>query len=202
MVSISVRYLFYQPMDERIKTWTLCFPDLKESPYMEKTLFDWPIVLQYEVKAKYRLIFEKFSGMKFFHPRVRLTNQNPREVCIHDEPIKCLFFRSFVVSVSFESFHFKVIRKSLYLLMCNDRNVLFFADKLETYRISPRGWLFLFSHKQETMIISNITHWKSNKLNMGFLSIPNLVPWLIFRAWIVTDQFCWISLHFNLSGRG
>ena len=23
MVSVSVRYLFYQPMDEKIKTWTL-----------------------------------------------------------------------------------------------------------------------------------------------------------------------------------
>ena len=22
---------------------------------------------------------------------------------------------------------------------------------------------------------------------MGFLSVPNLVPWLIFRAWIITD---------------
>ena len=138
MVSISVRYLFYQPTDEKIKTWTLRFPD-KENPNMEKTLLNWPIVLQYDVKAKYRLIFEKFSGMKFFHPSVRLTNQNPREVCIHDEPIKCLFFRSFVVSVSFESFHFKVIRKSLYLLMCNDRNVLFFADKLETYLISSNN---------------------------------------------------------------
>ena len=41
----------------------------------------------------------------------------------------------------------------------------------------------------------------SNKLNMGFLSDPNLVPWLIFRAWVVTDQFCWISLHVNLTGR-
>ena len=27
-------------------------------------LFDWPIVLQYDVKAKYRLISRKFSGMK------------------------------------------------------------------------------------------------------------------------------------------
>ena len=26
MVSVSVRYLFYQPMDEKIKTWTLRFP--------------------------------------------------------------------------------------------------------------------------------------------------------------------------------
>ena len=39
-----VRYLFYQRMDEKIKTWTLRFPT-KE------------IVLQYDVKAKYRLIF-------------------------------------------------------------------------------------------------------------------------------------------------
>ena len=76
MVSVSVRYLFYQSMDEKIKTWTLRFP-AKENPNMEKALFDWPIVLQYDVKAKYRLISLKFSGMKFFHPSVCLTNQKP-----------------------------------------------------------------------------------------------------------------------------
>ena len=38
---------------------------------MEEALFDWPIVLQYDVKAKYPLISRKFSGMKFFHPSVR-----------------------------------------------------------------------------------------------------------------------------------
>ena len=64
-------------MDEKIKTWTLRFP-AKENPNMEKALFDWPIVLQYDVKAKYRLISRKFSGMKVFHASVRLTNQNPR----------------------------------------------------------------------------------------------------------------------------
>ena len=57
MVSVSVRYLFYQPMDKKIET----------------------IVLQYDVKSKYRLICRKFSGMPFFHPGVRLTNQKPRE---------------------------------------------------------------------------------------------------------------------------
>ena len=67
MVSISVRYLFYQPIDEKIKTWTLRFP-AKENPNMEKALFDWPIVLQYDVKAKYGLILESS----------RLTNQEPR----------------------------------------------------------------------------------------------------------------------------
>ena len=63
-------------MDEKIKTWPLRFP-AKENPNKEKALFDWPIVLQYDVKAKYRLISRKFSGMKVFHPSVRLTNQKP-----------------------------------------------------------------------------------------------------------------------------
>ena len=77
MVSVIVRYLFYQPMDEKIKTWPLRFP-AKENPNMEKALFDWPIVLQYDVKAKYRLISRTFLDVKFFHPSVRLTNQKPR----------------------------------------------------------------------------------------------------------------------------
>jgi len=77
VVSVSVRYLFYQPLDEKIKTWTLRFP-AKENPNMEKALFSWPIVLKYDVKAKYRLISRKFSGMKFFHLSVCLTNQKPR----------------------------------------------------------------------------------------------------------------------------
>ena len=42
MVSVSVRHLFYQPVDEKIKTWTLRFP-AKENPNMEKALFDWPM---------------------------------------------------------------------------------------------------------------------------------------------------------------
>ena len=86
MVSVSVRYLFYQPMDRKIKTWPLRFP-AKENPNMEKVLFDRPIVLQYDVNAKYQLISRKFSGVTFVTPSVRL----------------------------FARFHFKVIRKSLYL---------------------------------------------------------------------------------------
>ena len=37
---------------------------------MEKALFDWPILLQSDVKAKYRLISRKVSGMKFFCVRL------------------------------------------------------------------------------------------------------------------------------------
>ena len=80
MVSVSVCYLFYQPMDEKIKTWTLRFP-AKENPNMEKALFDWPIVLQYDVKAKYRLISRKFSGMKFFSPERSLNQPKATRVC-------------------------------------------------------------------------------------------------------------------------
>ena len=39
-----------------------------ENPNMEKALFDWPIVLQYDVKAKYRLISRKFFGHEVFSP--------------------------------------------------------------------------------------------------------------------------------------
>ena len=51
-------------MDDKIKTWPVRFPAI-ENPNMEKALFDWLILLQYDVKAKYRLISSKFSGMKF-----------------------------------------------------------------------------------------------------------------------------------------
>ena len=77
MALVSVRYLFYQPMDEKIKTWPLRFA-ATENLNMEKALFDWPIVFQYDVKAKRRLISRKFSDIKFFHPSFCLTNQKPR----------------------------------------------------------------------------------------------------------------------------
>ena len=70
MVSVSFCHLFYQPMDEMIKTWTLLFPT-KENPNMEKALLDWPAVLRYDVKANYRLLSRKFSSMTFSQPSAR-----------------------------------------------------------------------------------------------------------------------------------
>ena len=77
MVSVSARYLFYQPMDEKIKTWPLRFP-AKENPNMEKPSFDWPVVLQYDVKANIDWFLENSSRITFFQPSIRLTNQKPR----------------------------------------------------------------------------------------------------------------------------
>ena len=102
--SVSVRCLFYEPVDEKIKAWLLRFP-AKENPHMEKALLDWPVVLQYDVKAKYRLISRKFSDIKFCHPSVRLTSQKPRTFLYpFDKPIKSLYFRLFVISVLFSRF--------------------------------------------------------------------------------------------------
>ena len=53
--TFNLSNLFYQPMDEKIRTWPLPFLT-KEHPYLEKALIDWPIMLQYDIKAKYRLI--------------------------------------------------------------------------------------------------------------------------------------------------
>ena len=50
----------------------------KEIPNMEKALFDWPIVLQCDVKVKYRLISRRSSGIKFFSPGRSLNQPKPR----------------------------------------------------------------------------------------------------------------------------
>ena len=91
---------------------SLRFPD-KENPNMEKALFDWAIVLQYDFSAKYLLISRKVSGIKFFHLNVRLTNESHAGLYPFDKSIKSLYFRLFVVSVLCARFHFKVIRQSL-----------------------------------------------------------------------------------------
>ena len=81
MVLLSVCYLFYQPMDEKIKTWPLRFPT-KENPNMEKALFDWPIVLQYDVKAKYWLNSRKFFGHEVSSAKHSLNQPKAMHVCI------------------------------------------------------------------------------------------------------------------------
>ena len=77
IVSVCVCYLFYQPMDEKNKRWTLHFP-AKENPNMEKRLFDWPVVLQYDVKA----ISRKFFGHEVFSAERSLNQPKARYVCI------------------------------------------------------------------------------------------------------------------------
>ena len=95
MVSVIVRYLFYQQMDEKIKTWPLRFL-AKENPNMEKELFDWLIMLQYDVKAKYRLISRKFFGHEVFSPERSLDQSKAMRVCIRsiNQSNRSVFVRS------------------------------------------------------------------------------------------------------------
>ena len=79
----------------------------KENANMEKALFDRPIVLQYDVKARYRLISREFFAHEVFQPSVRLTNQKPRAfVSVRQTnqialfPFVCCF--CFVLAFSFQ----------------------------------------------------------------------------------------------------
>ena len=71
-----------------------------------------PFMLQYDVKAKYRLISRKFSGMKFFHRSASLTNHRPRAFVSVRQTTEIALFPFVCCSVLFVHFHFKFIRKS------------------------------------------------------------------------------------------
>ena len=99
-------------MDEKIKTWPLRF-SAKENPNMKKALLDWPIVLQYDVKAKYRLTsFWKVLGHEVFPPERSLNQPKGTRVCIRsinqsNRSISvCLLF-CFVCAFSFQG-HTKI----------------------------------------------------------------------------------------------
>ena len=105
MVSVSFRHLFYQPMVEKIKTWTLRFP-AKENPGIKKALFVWPIVLQYDVNVKYRVLWhDVFSPMgslnqpKATRVCIRSINQSNRSISV---PLLFLFRSRVYISRSYE----------------------------------------------------------------------------------------------------
>ena len=110
----------YQPIDEKVKTWALRFP-AKENPNMEKALFDWPIVLQYDVKAKYRLISRKFSGMKFFHRSVRVTNHKPRAFVSVRQTNEIALFPSVCCFCFVRAFSFQVQTKIGSNMQCSGK---------------------------------------------------------------------------------
>ena len=64
----------------------------------EQALFDWPIVLQYDVKAKYRFISRKFS---VFSPDLSLNQPKPTCVCIRSTETIQFFLSLFVCCFCF-----------------------------------------------------------------------------------------------------
>ena len=99
--------------DPNLASWPLCFP-AKENCNIEKALFDWPIVLQYEVKAKYPLNSRKFLGMKFFSRERSFNQRKATLVCTRsiNQSNRSISVRLLFLFSS--RFHFKDMRKSLY----------------------------------------------------------------------------------------
>ena len=111
---LSVRYLFYQ----RSKHGLFVLPLKEKNPNIQKTLFDWPIVLLYDVKAKYQLISGKLSGMKvLISPECLLNQPRAIPVCIRsiNHSNRSISFRlmfCFVRVFSFQG-HTKIALKRL-----------------------------------------------------------------------------------------
>ena len=111
MVSVNVSYLFYQPMDEKIKTWTLRFP-AKENPNMERHCSIGQSCFSMTSKWSINWFLESSRAWRFFTRVFAEPTKSHAHLYPFDIPIKSLYFRSFVVSVLFACLHFKVIRKS------------------------------------------------------------------------------------------
>ena len=111
MVSLSFCYLFYQPMDEMIKTWTLLFPT-KENPNC--SIGQWCCSMTSKQIIDYFL--KSSRAWRFFNRAFAQPTKSHVRLCPSYKPIKWLYFPLFVVCVLFARFHFKVIRKSLDLV--------------------------------------------------------------------------------------
>ena len=93
--------------------WTLRFPT-KENPNVEKALFDWPIVLQYNVKAKYQFISRKFFRHEIFSAERLLNQPKATRGCICSTSQSNRSISVHLLFLSCSCFHFKVIKKLLY----------------------------------------------------------------------------------------
>ena len=114
MVSASVRYLFYQPMDEKIETWKLFVFPPKNTLINRRNCSIGQSCCSMTSKRSIVWFLESSRAWGFFTRAFALLTKSHASLCPFDKPFKSLYFRSFVVSVLFARFHFKVIRKSLY----------------------------------------------------------------------------------------
>ena len=79
---VSVRYLFYQPMDEKLKTQPLRFPAKETLIWRRQCSIGQWILPQYDVKEKYRFISRKFLGHDIFSPERSFNQSKATRVCI------------------------------------------------------------------------------------------------------------------------
>ena len=68
---------------KRSKRGLFIFLQKKTLLNMRKALFDWSIVLQHDVNAKYGLISRTFPGLKVFSPECSSNQPKATRVCVH-----------------------------------------------------------------------------------------------------------------------
>ena len=98
MVSVSVRYLFYQPMNEKIKTWTLRFPAKKTLIWRSHCSIS-QSCCSMKSKRSIGWFLESSRAWSFFSRAFAQPTKSHVRLYPFDKPIKSLYFRSFVVSV-------------------------------------------------------------------------------------------------------
>ena len=113
MISVSVRYLFYQAIDERSKHGLFVFPP-KKTLIWRRHCSICQSCCSMTSKRSVDWFLQSSSGMTFFHLNVRLTNQKPRAfVSVRQTnqvalfPLVCCF--CFVRAFSFQG-HTKIAR--------------------------------------------------------------------------------------------
>ena len=145
---------------------------------MEKALFDWPIVLQYDVKAKYRLISRKFFGHEVFsaelnqskatHVCIRSINKSNRFISVR---FLFLFVRAFSLQdqtkiALYEVSFFPVEGSLAYLIMSN----LFISYSKRVDQSMHERWLLAWAIEQRDNVFSHINArlswlgWKGDRL--------------------------------------
>ena len=98
MVSVSVRYLFYQPMNEKIKTWTLRFP-AKKTLIWRRHCSIGQSCCSMKSKRSIGWFLESSRAWSFFSRAFAQPTKSHARLYPFDKPIKSPYFRSFVVSV-------------------------------------------------------------------------------------------------------
>ena len=111
-------------------------------------------------------------------------------------------------NISYSSCMWGLIWRSYHISSNNSQGRLFFFTQKGWQLFEGGDYFKWFSLEVVPLeVFCFIVTWNqktitSNKLNVGFLIVPNLVPWLIFRAWFVTDQFCRVTFPFNNDREG
>ena len=165
-------------MDKKIKTWSLRFPS-KENPNMEKALFDWPIgqsCCSMTSKRSIGWFLESSRAWSFFTRAFAKPTKSRARLYPFDKPIKSLYFRSFLVSVLFARFHFKVIRKLLYecIIYVRQRSKFPWSPvQTDATLLNKRSKIFIFCSLTSFLKSSIVLYLASRFLRSG--STSNLV---------------------------